>query len=102
MCLFGIAGAAGILWTVKMIKPTLFLVNIEGALYHTHNPLNYNLTRLQAFMLSSFALFSLLTSLFCMLVISEAVSLKSETVFIIHRCLNPDLHLRVAHTPQRL
>lgn len=78
MFLFAIAGVAGILWTVRLLKPKLFLLDNEAALYPTHNPLNFNLTKLQAFMLASFALFSFVTSLVCLLVLSEAVDIKGK------------------------
>ena len=81
MCLFGVAGASGVLWTIRMIKPKLFLIDNEAALYHTHNPLNYNLTKLQGFLLCSFSLFSLLTALFCLLVLLEASKVQGDSSF---------------------
>lgn len=76
MFIFVVCFVASLCWIFKLLKPIVFLINNEAVMYNLHNPLNFNLVKIQSAMMITSAIFGFLTSLLSFLLLFDIAQLQ--------------------------
>ena len=79
MFFFIVGVVASLFWIFKLLRPIVFLINNEAVMYNLHNPLNFNLVKMQAAMMIAAGIFCFLTSLLCFLVLFNICQLSCKS-----------------------